>query len=142
MSRAMDVFLTVFRIAYGLFFIAVDLWVAISVSRGEDEVFEQPTQAAAAFSNALEDSGFLNPLMAATFLAGGLSLLFRRTAPLGIVLLAPSVTVIFFFHLYLTGNWLWGTFWAAGLALLIWHHRDAFRPLWTYKAAQERQTPS
>src|SRR5690606_9262102 len=76
MARAIELFLALFRIAYGLFFIAVDAWVAIAVSRGQEEIFPQPTRAATAFSTALADTGFVNPLMAATFLAGGLCLLF------------------------------------------------------------------
>lgn len=139
MARATELFLALFRIAYGLFFIAVDAWVAIAVSRGQEEIFPQPTRAATAFSTALADTGFVNPLMAATFLAGGLCLLFKRTAPLGIVILAPSVAIIFFFHLVLTGNWAWGSFWAAGLALLAWRFREAFRPLWSFEGDASRQ---
>lgn len=142
MGRAMEAFLTLFRIAYGLFFIAVDAWVAFMVSRGEDEIFPQTREAAAAFSKALADTGFVNPLMAATFLAGGLCLLFKRTAPLGIVLLAPSVTIVFFFHVFLTGNWAWGAFWAAGLALLAWRFRAAFRPLWSFEVGGSDPTPA
>src|SRR5690606_21441982 len=125
MARALEFALTAFRIAFGLFFIAVDAWVAIALSRGDAEIFPQPTPAAAALSQALADTGFVNPLMAATFLAGGLCLLFKRTAPLGIVLLAPSVAIIFLFHVVLTGNWAWGAFWAAGLILLAWRFRRA-----------------
>jgi hypothetical protein len=36
-------------------------------------------------------------------------MLSRRTAPLGIAMLAPVVAVIFLFHLVLTGNWIQGT---------------------------------
>jgi hypothetical protein len=46
------------------------------------------------------------------------ALCFVRTAPLGIVLLAPLAIIIFFFHLIITHSYLWG---ALNLAwLLAW----------------------
>jgi hypothetical protein len=70
--------------------------------------------------------------MLACFVLGGSALLSSRTAPLGIVILAPSVVVIFFYHLLLGGSPAWGTFWAAGLLLLAWRFRDAFAGLVTF----------
>lgn len=56
----------------------------------------------------------------------------HRTAPLGIVMLAPVVVVIFLFHVVLTGNWPWGTLNLAWIAGLGWRYRRGFTALWTY----------
>ena len=90
------------------------------------------TAGAIAFQKALTESNFMDPLLALTCFVGGAALFLRRTTPLGIVMLAPVVVVIFLFHLMLTGNWIWGTLnlvWFAGLA---WRCRRAFEALWTY----------
>ena len=87
--------------------------------------------AAAAFMGALRDSGFISPLMYFFFAAGGLAMLLHRTAPLGLVLLGPFVVVIFFYHLVLTGNWGWGTFWFALFVGLLWAYRQRIQTLWT-----------
>jgi hypothetical protein len=72
-------------------------------------------------------------LLALTFLAGASALLFERTAPLGIALLAPPMVIIFFFHIFLTGMVLWGGAWAGILAVLAWGHRNAFKALVTFR---------
>jgi hypothetical protein len=87
---------------------------------------------AKALTSALSSSGLVDPLIAATCLLGGLLLLLRRTAPLGIAVLAPLVVGIFLFHLVLTGDWIWGSLQMGLLAILAWLHRSAFRPLWSY----------
>ena len=99
---------------------------------GRAAVNHEVTPGAIAFTNALAESQFMNPLLALTCLIGGGALLIRRTTPLGIAMLAPVVVVIFLFHLVLSGNWIWGTLnlvWFAGLA---WRYRRAFTALWTY----------
>lgn len=93
---------------------------------------ERETPAAKALTTALTESGIVDPMIAATCLAGGVLLIFRRTAPLGIAILAPLVTGIFVFHLALNQNWPWGAFHFCYLAALAWLHRSAFRPLWNY----------
>lgn len=89
--------------------------------------------AAKALTTALTTSGIVEPLIAAVCLVGGGLLFFRRTAPLGIAVLAPLVTGIFIFHLLLNQQWPWGTFHFCYLAVLAWLHRSAFRPLWNYE---------
>jgi hypothetical protein len=125
-------FLTGFRIFYGLFFVGVTVWVIIARTTGLLPGFAPPTRSAAAFAEGLQQIRFIFPLIALTNIAGGAALLSKRTAPLGVVLLAPSVTGIFFYHLLFTGLVWWGLLWAAGLALLAWSYRDAFQPLWSY----------
>ncbi|WP_057636119.1 hypothetical protein [Stenotrophomonas humi] len=88
--------------------------------------------AAKALTTALTSSGIVEPLIAGACLVGGGLLFFRRTAPLGIAVLAPLVTGIFIFHLFLNQQWPWGTFHFCYLVVLAWLHRTAFRPLWNY----------
>ena len=121
----------VLRVIYGAFFMAMGLW-ALASAVGVAQAPEQPTRSAADFMQALADARFIDPLLGLSFVAGGGLLLLRRTAPLGLVLLAPSVVVILFFHLFLSGQYIWGTFVAAYFLLLAWRHRRAFAPLWSY----------
>lgn len=120
------------RIAYGGFFAVVGAWGAISLARGEGNPFVSGSGPGPDFQEAMEATGFLVPLMLAMFILGGLALAVRRTAPLGIILLAPFVAVIFFYHLLLGGSAAWAFGWASGLLLLAWHHRSAFVPLVTF----------
>ncbi len=121
----------VLRVIYGVFFAAMGT-LALASSIGLATPPEQPTRAAGKLTTALTDTGFIDPLLGLSFLAGGGLLLFSRTAPLGLVLLAPSVVVILFFHLVLSGQYIWGPFVAAYFLLLVWHYRRAFVPLWSY----------
>lgn len=99
---------------------------------GTDWPEHKEAPAAKALTTALTDSSIVDPMIASTCLAGGVLLLFRRTAPLGIAVLAPLVVGIFLFHALLNHNWPWGAFHLAYLAVLAWLHRAAFRPLWNY----------
>ena len=93
---------------------------------------EGTTPAAVAFFSALHASGFMLILLALSFLCGGLLLLLDRTAPLGMILLAPPIVVI---PLY---NWLLerqpftsGPFVVSIEIFLAWYYWDRFVPLWT-----------
>src|ERR1700742_718286 len=119
------------RWLYGGYFIYTAVMIGRTLWIGGKGV-QQPTPEAEAFYDALHATGFLYPLMGITFGLGGLALLLHRTAPLGLALLAPSVSVIFLFHLMLTGRVVWGTEWALGLCLLAWHYRSAYTALWYY----------
>jgi hypothetical protein len=120
------------RWIFGLwYFITGGAWF-VSHLLGRGVAHHEVAAGALAFQMALTESRFMDPLFASACLFGGAALLFRRTSPLGIVVLAPIVVVIFFFHLVLSGNWIWGTlnlFWFAGLA---WRCRTAFATLWSY----------
>jgi len=117
------------RWIFGGFYAAVGVWIALSLL-GSASPPPQPTPAAAAFAAALTASGFVDPLLAFDYVVGGLALFARRSAPLGIVLLAPAVVVIFLFHINLSGQWLWGTVNLIWLAALAWGFRAAFSSLW------------
>lgn len=129
------------RWLYGGYFIYTAVMIGRTLLIGGKGV-PQPTPEAKAFYDALHATGFLYPLMGITYGVGGLALLLNRTAPLGLVLLAPSVAVIFLFHLMLTGNVVWGTEWACALVLLAWHYRAAFTSLWNYSPPGAAMTAS
>jgi hypothetical protein len=113
------------------YFLTGAAWL-VSHGLGRVTQHREVAAGAIAFQKALTESGFMDPLLAITCLFGGAALLVRRTTPLGIVVLAPVVAVIFFFHVVLSGNWIWGTLnltWFTGLA---WSCRKAFTTLWNY----------
>ncbi len=120
------------RWVFGSFYGATGLYIAAATILGRAPP-HQEAPAAQALVLARTASRIVDPLLAATYIAGGLAMLRRRTAPLGIVLLAPAVTVIFLFHLFLSGHRLWGSVNAAWLVGLAWSHRSAFAPLWQYQ---------
>lgn len=128
----MQLAISIFRIAYGAFFLVVGLYGGFELLSGRGNPFAPEPGPGADFQKALEATGFLVPAMLACFLIGGAALMFKRTSPLGIVILAPFVFVIFFYHLLLGGSAAWAAFWAAGLLILAWRFRSAFRPLVTY----------
>jgi hypothetical protein len=121
------------RWIFGLFYATTGVQVlAFQMFGGEMGV--QPTPEAQAFMNAIASSGFMNYLLAGSYIAGGAALLWRRTAPLGAALLAPSVAVILLFHLTLSGQWIWGPLNAVWLAVLLWNYRSAYTSMWRYPA--------
>lgn len=124
----MGLFIALLRVGYASFFIIYGVLIAAFLIFGVGSPPPQSVPEAQQFMNWVDQS-FLVWLGGASFLLGGSALLFARTAPFGIVLLAPSVVFIFFFHLTYTGSVVWGGFWLAGLVLLAWTFRDAFRPL-------------
>jgi hypothetical protein len=120
------------RWIFGLWYLTTGGAWLVAHALGHGAAHHEVAAGAIAFQKALTESHFMDPLLALTCFFGGAALLTRRTAPLGIAMLAPVVVVIFFFHLVLSGNWIWGTLnlvWFAGLA---WCFRGAFTTLWTY----------
>jgi len=124
---------SILRIVYGLFFLATGVWILVSVTTGILKPPVQPTQAAADFMQALDAALFVNPVLGASFVFGGGCLIFGRSAPLGLILLAPSVVVILGFHLFLSGQAAVGLIVATCFLLLAWRYRGAFVPLWTHR---------
>jgi len=122
----------VVRWVFGLFYTVMG---AVSLTfRLLDKPFVTPANNAQeyAFASALTASGFIDPLISATCLVGGLLVLVRRTTPLGLVVLAPLVTVIFLYHLLLSGSPAIGAVQLVLLLALAWVHRGAYRPLWSH----------
>jgi hypothetical protein len=74
----------------------------------------------------------MDPLIGASYLVGGAALALRRTAPLGLILLAPTVVVIFFFDTFLARLPVPGVLTLAVWGLLALRLLPAYRGLWTY----------
>ena len=79
------------RWIFGLWYLITGgAWlVAHAIGRGT--AHREVAAGAIAFQKALTESHFMDPLLALTCLFGGAALLIRRTAPLGIAMLAPVV---------------------------------------------------
>ncbi len=129
--------ITAARWVFGLFYFATGVAIVFSLF-GLGSAPQQPTPASSAFAKALNDSGFIDPLIAAVYLTGGGALLLRRTAPLGIAILTPVVIGIFCFHIALSGQWPWGTLNLAWLLALAWCFRNSFQPLWNNVSSGSR----
>jgi len=115
---------TTARLIFALFFLStgIAIWTHVLLGIGGAPV--QPTERAQAFTDALTATGFMDPLVGLSYVAGGGALLAKRTSPLGIVLLGPSIVVILLFHLTLSGQIVWGPFVAAWFAALAWRFRE------------------
>lgn len=120
------------RILFGLFFIYAPAMVIVQFG-GQNP--PETVAAASDFAQALDRTGFMNPLIIVTMLAGGVAMLFDRTAPVGLIVLAPSIVVIACFHWFLTGQYMWGAVWPLWTALLAWRYRRVFARLWAAPAA-------
>ena len=129
--------ITAARWIFGLFYFATGVVIVFALF-GLGSAPQQPTPASSAFAKALDDSGFIDPLLATVYLTGGAALLMRRTAPLGIAILTPVVIGIFCFHIALSGQWLWGTLNLAWLLALAWCFRSSFQPLWNNESSGAR----
>ncbi|MCR6663793.1 MAG: hypothetical protein NVV60_11820 [Luteimonas sp.] len=87
---------------------------------------------AEALNSALRDAQFVDPLLAVSLILGSILMLFHRTAPLGIVILAPLILVFSLFHATLNGTAWFGALTLAYFLLLAWAYRSAFVTLWSY----------
>ena len=90
------------------------------------------------FQQALFETGFVIPLLALNYIVSGAALMFRRTAPLGVAIIAPIILVIFFTNTVLDSAWMWGTAHAAIWLALAWKYRSAFIPMWSFTEIGER----
>jgi len=97
-----------------------------------NDAVKDAAQAGTPLEKAMAETGFMNPLLCLACFLGGGAMLFRRTTPLGIVILAPLVVIIFFFHMVLTKSYLWGSLNLIWLAALAWQFRNGFDHLWNY----------
>ncbi len=122
---------TVVRIVYGLFFLAIGLAILAWLVTGVGSAPTQPNPAAQAFTDALSRSRFIDPLLAISYVVGGAALLRDRTAPLGLVVLAPSVAVITLFHFLLSSQWPIGLAVASVFGVLALAYRQRLSALWT-----------
>lgn len=129
----MNKVLTIIRWIYAAFFFLIGAQ-SLLVLAGILPASEFPgSPETKAFTEAIFATGFIGPIMSITYVASGILMLFNRTAPLGIVLLAPFVVVILFTHLMLNGSPAFGILLAAFLGLFAWQFRDAYQLLWNYR---------
>jgi hypothetical protein len=125
--------LTIIRRVYSAFFFLIGAQSLLMVS-GILPASEFPgSPETKAFTEAIFATGFIGPIMSVTYVASGILMLFNRTAPLGIVLLAPFVVVILFTHLMLNGSPAIGILIASLLGLFAWQFRRAYQPMWNYR---------
>lgn len=138
-----NILAAVLRWIFGLFYVAVGTVAFGSRLLGKPFVTPINNEQEHAFAMALSASGFMEPLISAACLVGGLMVLFRRTTPLGLAVLAPLIAVIFLYHFVLSGSWLIGAVQLALLCVLAWLHRSAYHALWNYSsgASATRRDP-
>lgn len=122
------------RYLFAAYYLFVGIFLILSLVGAIAPPQLKISEASAAFQAALGKTGFMFPLLAFTYIASACALCFHRTAPLGLVLLAPIAVVIFFTDVLLDTAWLFGTLNAVILLALAWHFRSAYRPLWSYRA--------
>jgi hypothetical protein len=122
------------RIAVGLRWFA-GLFYAFTAVNGLLHITPMPegvTPASAAFFAALHASGFMLPLLAFCFFVDGLLLLLDRTAPLGLIFLAPPIVVIPLYNALLERQpFTSGPFVVAIELFLAWYYWKRFTPLWS-----------
>lgn len=84
-------------------------------------------EGAKAFSQALQATGYMMPMIAIVQLSGGLMLLTNRFVPLGLLLLAPFFLNSVLFHVFLERSGLVPSLVFAALELsLAWAYRGVF----------------
>ncbi|MEP6938266.1 MAG: hypothetical protein ABI846_00765 [Rudaea sp.] len=133
---------TAARWLFALLYLSTGVAIALITLFGIGGPPPQPNADAQAFTDALTRSHFIDPLLALCYLVGGGALLFRLTAPFGLVVLAPVIVVIFFFHVVLSGQWPWGSLNLAWLLFLAWHFRAAFQTIWSHDTPAGRVLPA
>jgi hypothetical protein len=120
-------FFTAARLLFALWYFGVGVIGVIT-----NDAVKDAANASKPLEKAMAESLFMNPLLCLACLAGGGAMLFRRTTPLGIVILAPLVIIIFCFHLIITKSYLWGSVNLILLAINSWQFRRGFDQLWNY----------
>ncbi len=121
---------TIPRVLLGLLFLvsAIDgfWWLAT----GNNLIHPPTSEQGLAFEAALQGSGFVWPLIKAVNLIGGVSLLFNLAPAFGLVLIAPILTVIVFFHFVLNAQGIPVAIIVAVLgAMLAFAYRDRYAAL-------------
>lgn len=124
--------LAVVRGIFGIFYAAIGGFGIYGILINPDAAWPAYNEAEKALVAAMTSAGFFAPTVSLTCLIGGIATMFRRTAPLGILVLTPLIVMIFLYHAYLTGAYVHAGVQVAYLAVLYWLHRDAFIPLWNY----------
>ncbi|MCA0199143.1 MAG: hypothetical protein LCH59_13670 [Proteobacteria bacterium] len=127
----------ILRYLFAAYYLLVGVYLALSLVGIVSPPHPKISDASAAFQAALGKTGFMFPLLAFTYVASACALFFQRTAPLGLVLLAPVAVIIFFTNTLLDTAWVFGTINAVVLAALAWHFRPAYRSLFCYSVGSQ-----
>lgn len=133
-----DKLLTVLRWIYALLFLFIG-GRSLLVIAGLLPSSEYPgSPEAIAFAESIFAKGFISPLMSFTFFISGILILIKRTAPLGLVLLAPFIVAILLTHLMFEPNPVVGVLIALLWCLFAWRFRKAFKPMWNYQDTENK----
>ena len=90
---------------------------------------------AAKFMEGLLASGYVFPVLFATYIVAGGALLVNRFVPLALILLAPAIVNIFAVHVLLVPHGLALAIVVVALEIFVaWCHREAYRPLFRARA--------
>ena len=128
-----DKLLTPLRWVYALLFVLIGAR-SLLVIAGFMPASEYPgSPEAKEFAEAIFSKGFISPLMSITYFVSGILIIIRRTAPLGLVLLAPFVLSILLTHLMYEPNPFFGILIALLWILFAWRFRKAYQPMWNYR---------
>jgi hypothetical protein len=126
MNRRWQAFTTPIRLLYGAFW----LLIIIAPFLTGKAIPVQVVPAARAMWEGLEASRFMIPLLGTCYGLGGLLVLVRRTAPVGLLILSPPLLVIVLFNALLIRTASAWVVLAPVHALLLWQYRADFRSLW------------
>lgn len=125
--------LSILRWIYALLFLLIGAQ-ALLVYAGFLPKSEYPSSPESKeFTDAIFATGFIGPIMSITYFVSGILILIKRTAPLGLVLLAPFIVVILFTNLMLNGNVAFSVLITSFWVLFIWRFRKAYQPMWNYR---------
>jgi hypothetical protein len=92
---------TVPRILLGVIFLVGSIEGAYFIITGQSLIHPPTSERGLQFENALKAAGFFWPFMKIVELIGAVCLLTNRAPAFGLALLAPIMTVVVLFHLFL-----------------------------------------
>jgi len=132
------------RQIYGLYFFWLGFSSVLQLFRILPDIdwHSYMSEESSSFFTALEKARFVVPLLIFIWTTSGLAMMFYRTAPLGIALLAPVMVNIFLTDTVLDDIWPWALAHAAPLVALAWHFRVAYYPLWNWSPPASERTQS
>jgi len=132
-SRAVAVYLpAVLRVLIGILFVVMGLNLIFNFL---PQPPGQMSPGAVAFGSGLAASGYMPVLLGGTQVVAGALLLANRFVPLALVLLAPVIVNIVFFHAFLQRSGLVIAIPVAAIEIyLAWVYRDYFRSVLTSRA--------
>ena len=138
--RGISKVLTGVRWIYSIFFFLIGAQALLMYAGILTKSAYPSSPEAKEFTDAIFATGFIGPIMSMTYFVSGILMIFNRTAPLGLVLLAPFIVVILFTHLMLNGNPPFGIMMALLWVLFAWRFRNAYQPMWSYRDTTENNT--